>query len=706
MIDCKCPLYSPAAYREAGVQITGAGNAGWTLRFGGHRYDLEFAGGALRNTYFGPDFAGAVEAVPDHRQNADQLRLTRPEAAVYLGRNRDRVFWRAVSAERSAGRLRLTLEAEAIRAELDFYLDDATGTLRRCTRLTATAATDVELSGALSLSLTIGEPVRRATWLSGRWANETQVRSIVPDGTPLLLESRSGKTGFEYQPYLALETASGTTVIELMWSGNWHLNCRTRDADCLVAGGLPEAGFRHVLAAGETLELPEALVTRVAGDLDLATRRLHDARRKLQAGEPGPVPVQFNSWYPYPGDPAVGDMKRLAETAQGLGCEVFVLAGGWYVNEADPAGDDPWQATGDWLVNPRLFPNGLEELADHCRRIGIRFGIWFEPEGIGHSSALRRRHPEWHHWIDGRPPDPAGRAILNLGVPEARAHVRDAMLGIVRRTGATWIKWDFNADLVSGGWAGGTPAALRQKDPIVAHYQGLYQLQEELRAGAPGLVLEMCASGGGRFDGRILRHADTQWMSDQSDPLRNLAIHFGSQRAHPAKFCNDWLIAWPAAAHQPHGGSEPDRRGDFLFRLRVAMLGSFGVSARLQDWTAAEIAACRAHIGWYRQYARPVIESGDQYLLTEAPPLDGNGDWAAVWYAAKDGSGGVGTLFRLNGADARRDFRLPGLDPDAAYRLIEYGGEARELRGATLATGVPFTIALPYRSIAFRVERV
>jgi alpha-galactosidase len=677
-------------------------DAGWTIRFGGNRYDLGFSNGALRNPYFGPDFAGPLAIVADHHQNFDQLRETRPEAAVFVGANRDRVLWDSAAAQRTADGLSLTLTSPQLSARLDFLCDDATGALRR--RTTLTARETVELRGALSFSLMVGEPVRRVTYLTGAWAHDTQVRSIAPDFTSLLLESRSGKTGFEFQPYIALETATGVTVVELLWSGNWHIHARTRADDAIIAGGLPE-GTSVRLGPGETLELPEAIII-TAGDLNAATQKLHDLRRRLQVGDLGRIPVQFNSWYPFPGDPAVGDMKRLASTALELGAEVFVLDGGWHVNESDPVRDDPWQSTGDWHANPRLFPNGLRELSDHCHKIGIGFGIWFEPEGIGYSSGLRTRHPEWHHWINGRAPAADKRAILHLGVPEARAHVRDVMLRIIRDTGATWVKWDFNADLVSGGWPAGTPDALARKDPVLAHYEGLYQLQEELRAAVPDLVLEMCASGGGRFDGRILRHAHTNWMSDQANPLKNLSIHFGSQLAHPARFCNDWLIAWPPAEHVRHGGSNPDLRGDLKFRLRGAMLGTFGLSSRLELWSADEIATAREHIAWYKDKARDVIAAGDQYLLTEAPPLNGEGDWAAAWYAAKDSSRGVGYFFRLEGERAERTFALDGLDPDATYEIVFHDGESQRRSGSELARGLAVRIAQAFGSAAVSATRV
>jgi alpha-galactosidase len=693
------------------MEISSEADGGrWTIRFGGNRFDLGFANGALRNTYFGPDVSGPVAAVPEHHQNFDQLRETRPEGAVFIGPNRDRVFWDNATAEATADGLVLTLLSPLLTARLEFVFDDATGSVRRKTTLIATEGVDIR--GALSFSVLLGEPVSRMTYLTGEWGHETQVRSIEPDHTSLLLESMSGKTGFEFHPYVALETATGTVIAELLWSGNWHIHARTRAADAIIAGGLSGSGTDIRLKPGENLELPEAIVLRVAGDLTAATHKLHDLRRMLQVGDVDRIPVQFNSWYPYSGDPTSEKMIALADVAHGLGCEVFVLDAGWYTNDGEPQSDDLWHSTGDWAVHRGRFPAGLEELSAHCRKIGIGFGIWFEPEGIGAHARLRQTHPEWMHWVHGRAPDPAKRAILNLGIPAARTWVRDRMLSLLERTEAAWVKWDFNTDLVSGGWSPDTPVELKRLDPVVEHVRGVYKLQREIREAMPGLILEMCASGGGRFDGALLRHAHINWMSDQWQAVKNLAIHFGSQLAHPAKLCNDWLIDWPKPAPDARQSADPtlewrwDARGDLRFRLRVAMLGTLGLSSKLDLWTSEEIETARAHVAWYKSRARDVVAAGDQYLLTPAPPLSGEGDWAAIWYAAKDRSRGVGYFFRLEGESAERTFALAGLDPKAAYEVAFLDGGSERRTGTELAKGLMVRIGETFGSAAVAVTRV
>jgi alpha-galactosidase len=669
----------------------------WTVRFAGNRHDLSFEDGALRTTYFGPDFVGAVPTTADHHQNFDQLRESRPEGAVFLGPNRDRVFWEAARPEQTPAGLRIELASSSLTARLDFEYSDATGALLRRTSLRASRSEPVDIRGALSFSVLLGERVSRMTYLTGAWAHETQVRSIEPDFTSLELQSRSGKTGFEFHPYLALETDTGTTIVELLWSGNWHIHARTRGADTILAGGLPDT-FQSRLQAGETLDLPEAIVLRATGDLNLATQRLHDFRRGRQIADVARIPVQFNSWYPYSGDPTAEKMIALADVAKGMGCEMFVLDAGWYTSDGEPQSDDLWHSTGEWAVHKGRFPNGVEELSDHCRRIGIGFGIWFEPEGIGAHAKLREAHSEWMHWIHGLPPDPTKRAILNLGIPAAREWVRERILAVLRRTQATWMKWDFNADLVAGGWSEGAPEALKQRDPVLEHVRGVYLLQREIREAMPDLILEMCASGGGRFDGELLRNAHVNWMSDQWQAIKNLAIHFGSQLAHPAKLCNDWLINWPKPSNDDPRATDAslewrwDERGDLRFRLRVAMLGTFGLSSKLDLWTPEEVELARQHIAWFKDNARDVIETGNQYLLTDPPPLSGHGDWAGIWYASKDGSRGVGYFFRLEGKEEEQRFGLEGLRPEATYEVAFLDGGMRKLSGKELADGIDIAI--------------
>jgi alpha-galactosidase len=207
----------------------------------------------------------------------------------------------------------------------------------------------------------------------------------------------------------------------------------------------------------------------------------------------------------------------------------------------------------------------------------------------------------------------------------------------------------------------------------------------------------MCAGGGGRFDAATIAHSHTNWMSDQVSPVKNLAIHFGSQLAHCAVACNDWLICWPPEHHYGYLASFPGP-GDLAFRTRVAMLGSFGVSAAVEEWSPADVAVVATHADVYRRCVRPLIHHGNQYRLTEQPPFDGQGDWAAMWYAAKNGLAGALFAFRLAQGEPRRSFALPGLIPDMLYAVEMVGGGTAKIRGTDLANGLAVTCPAPFTS--------
>jgi alpha-galactosidase len=186
-----------------------------------------------------------------------------------------------------------------------------------------------------------------------------------------------------------------------------------------------------------------------------------------------------------------------------------------------------------------------------------------------------------------------------------------------------------------------------------------------------------------------------------------LAIHFGSQLAHPPEQCNDWLVEWP-----PHEGQHDPLRatggeqGDLAFRTRVAMLGSFGISAPVEKWSDIDIAVFQMHAAWYKEKVRPIISAADQYLLTEAPPLDGNGDWAAIWYVLPDSTRGTLFAFRLASGAPASTFSLQGLDPASTYTLQSPEGWSTIATGAKLAEGLSVTADAAFRSVLLSVEKI
>lgn len=664
-------------------------------------YEIVLAGPVLMCRCFPLDAAAAP--LPP-RMLLDDL------AIVRAGTDDQAVNWDGASvAWTNAHIMRIGLRARTLplAAEVTFTLDPETDILCQDTTLRHTGdGPPIPIGTTLGCCFSVEERVHAVIHLSGAWTQETQIRGLRMSNAPITMESRTGKTGFGYQPYVALRAPRTTWLCQLHWPANWRLEVEPLGQGALIEGGINAWRFRHRLRPGKTLSLPRALFGRIDGRMNASTQRLHDWRNRHRPDPDRPIPVQFNSWYRYFGEPSAAAINPVIPLAAQLGCEAFVLDAGWYRPDDDDSDAEWFDRTGDWRISQTRFPDGLRPIAAVCRTHGLIFGLWFEPEVIGTLSSIRRQHPEWLHHLDDQPPAPGERAVLHLGVPDAWQHAFDRMAEIIRSADVGWVKWDFNADLFAGGWAPGLPEDLTDEDPLVAHYRGVHRLQDAIRAAFPDLILEMCASGGGRMDGALLSHAHVNWISDQPGPLRKLAIHFGSQLAHPAVTCNDWLVEWPPGNIPGYDDADDELRhlGDLPFRLRVAMLGSFGLSARVDQWAEADLAVARDHIGFYRRHLRPVIQHGRQYLLTMPPAPDGSGDWAAIWYTRRDRLGGVLLAFRLSGAETTRTFRLPGLDRSRRYHVRRF--EDHDWTGLPDPLNQGLSIHLPqtFSSALLRVE--
>ena len=182
-----------------------------------------------------------------------------------------------------------------LEAELLFEIDASTGLLIRNTVLHHRGdGPDVDIAATLGFWYGVHQPIDDVRYLAGAWAQETQVQHS-DSATPLVLESRAGKTGFAFQPYLALSTKTSTYLCQIFWSGNWALQVEPGADGAVVLGGLNNWQFRCRLTAdgNNALRLPTVLFGRFDGDLNAATQHLHNYRRKhrpeSRTSDPGAV---------------------------------------------------------------------------------------------------------------------------------------------------------------------------------------------------------------------------------------------------------------------------------------------------------------------------------------------------------------------------------------------------------------------------------
>lgn len=500
--------------------------------------------------------------------------------------------------------------------------------------------------------------------VSGRWIGEFQLNRIAWTPGIHLREARTGRSGQEHPPYLILDgagctnTAGFAQALHYAWSGGHRM----------VAEELPDGRrqiqFGHATGAEttpatrfETAEL--VALTSTAGLNGIAATFQRDIRdRVVQLPDPArPRPVHYNCWEAIYFRHNLRDLTEIADRAAALGAERFVLDDGWFGRR-----DDDTTSLGDWVIDRRKWPDGLTPLIDHVHRLGMTFGLWFEPEMVNPDSDLMRAHPDWRlgpaDQVTGR-----NQMALDMARPEVRDYLFECIAAILRDHAIDYIKWDHNRLL-----------------PVVdaAQARGTYALLSRLRAAFPKVEIESCASGGGRVDAGILAHTHRVWLSDSNDALERLRMQ------------HDAALFLPSAVTGSHVGPRKShtsgRELPMSFRAWVAAQRHMGFEMDLRELTGEEAATLSRVTAWYRAN-RDWMMAGTLHRLDSDDPAV-----TAEMQIAADGGRFV-AFAGVSGTSAQqlpRPLRLTGLDPAALYRveLANPEDRAKQSRGpVALKTG-------------------
>lgn len=520
--------------------------------------------------------------------------------------------WQATGDPRGA-----VLEAEdpvaglRLAIHLDAY--DA-GTIGMRTVLINESDAPYTLDRCMAASLLVPQGPGTIHSLHGMWGREFHRRAEPLPHAVWLQESRRGRTSHDRSPGLFVEAGGVVSGIHLGWSGNHVLAVDSiDDGQRLVhAGELFEPGEVR-LAPGAAYESPQAFLT-VAPTLDEAARAFRDTVRQEVVRFPDPAkprPVTFNTWEGnyFSHDPA--HLLAQAEAAARLGIERFVLDDGWFGRR-----DSDHSSLGDWTVDPRKYPHGLGPLVDGVRRLGMEFGLWFEPEMVNPDSDLFRAHPEWALQVEGRPPLLARhQLVLDLSRPEVTDYLFERMDAVLSAYPISYVKWDMNRDITHPGNCDGRPATARQT-------RAVHALMARIRGAHPHVEIEACASGGGRADYGVLRHTHRIWTSDGTDGFERLEIQRGASLFFPPEILGAHISATP--------NHQTGRRHSLAFRAVVALAYHLGVELdplTLDPDEAEELA------GWIALHKRlrPLLHvPGAEFQLE---PQDGRYVWGA---AARD----------------------------------------------------------------------
>jgi alpha-galactosidase len=552
------------------------------------------------------------------------------------------------------------------------------------------------------------------TYLAGRWGAETQLRQVNLDQGKFQIESRHGATSHQFNPWFAV-SATGQAdeqhgeiwFGELAWSGSWKIAAEVNAAGHLeIAGGIHDFDFAWHLGPGESFATPMFVGGFSNAGLGEASRKLH----AYQIAEvlPGSAatalrPVIYNSWYATEFNINVGQQIELAKRAKALGVELFVIDDGWFGKR-----DNDRAGLGDWTPSKTKFPQGLKPLTDAVHGMGMKFGIWVEPEMVNPDSDLYRQHPDWVYYFPNRPrTEQRHQLMLNFARPDVAQHIYSVLDALLTGNDIDFIKWDMNRHIMEPGWMDAPPE--QQREMWVRHVLAVYDIIDRLRAKHPLVLWESCSGGGGRADLGILHRTDQVWTSDNTDPLDRLLIQDGYTHAYAPKTEVGWVTDNPDGVN---GRSTP-----LAFRFHTAMLGTLGVGGNLLKWSESEASEAAWYIAEYKQI-RPLVQEGRLYRLRGpresvvsisggtygVPPLGGSGNdgfWAFEYVGADQSSAVLLSFLRSsqlgNGLPA---IRFQGLKPGARYHV-----ESRQPDKASRAidTQVLSGVALMERGLQLRM---
>ncbi|KUN03096.1 alpha-galactosidase [Streptomyces yokosukanensis] len=585
-------------------------------------------------------------------------RFVRPALSVRTDERRG-TQWSFRAHETEAGELRLRFDDDGLAVTLHYRMRG--DVVERWVTVANGAHARVELLRADAATWTL--PDRdgwRLSQLHGRWAAESRLTTAPLTYGEHVIGSRRGHTGHQHLPWAALDTDATEEHGEvygcaLGWSGSWRIAvAQLPDARVQITGGAgyDDSGLLS-LRPGESYTTPVFAGLWSDGGFGGASRTWHAYQRAhVIPDAERDRPVLFNSWEATNFAISEEQQLALARRAAEIGVELFVVDDGWFgARTSDRAG------LGDWAPNPDRFPQGLKPLADQVHGLGMRFGIWVEPEMVNPDSDLYRAHPDWVQYQAGRKrTELRHQLVLNLAREDVQEYLWEQLDTLLSGAPIDYVKWDFNRCFTDAGWPG-EPYPQRL---WVDHVRALYALLDRLRAAHPQVAFESCSGGGGRIDLGVLSRTDQVWTSDNTDPLDRLAIQHGFTQIHPARVMAAWVTDSPNT--QLNG-----RVSSLRFRFVSAMAGVLGVGGDLTEWSGEELAEARQWVQLYKEI-RPLVQHGELYRLR--PPA---GALSAVQYVRGQETVVLAWLQAQSHGEPVPALRLRGLDPAASYECRETG---------------------------------
>lgn len=577
--------------------------------------------------------------------------------------------------------LKITLKdrVEEIYVTLFYGIFEKKNIITRAASIENRSGKNMVLKRALSLGLDFMEGDMDLIHFYGKHAGERQFeRRNLPHGITEISSSR-GTSSHHHNPFVILcdrdttEDFGNAYGISFIYSGGFRIQMEKDQVDGIrLVCGIDDEEFLWKLAPGESFVTPEAALSYSENGLTALSDQFQKAYHANLIRSPWKDkkrPTLVNNWEAtYFGFDAEKLLKIAGEAAD-LGLDMLVLDDGWFGKR-----DDDNSGLGDWFVNEKKLGCTMKELVDRVNALGLKFGIWLEPEMVSEDSELYRMHPDWVLQIPGREPNRSrNQLVLDLSRKEVREYMKKFINDTLSCANISYVKWDMNRS-VDNVYSAADPTlsqgAVRHK-----YVLGLYEVMEDMLTRHPDLLLEGCSGGGGRFDAGMLYYAPQIWCSDNTDAIERLRIHYGTSFGYPMSSVSAHVSVCPN--HQ-NGRVTP-----FKTRGICAMQGSFGYELDLSKLSEEDKAEARRQITVYNENWE-LFQSGSYYRLNS--PME-NHDYTAWSYVSKDQrKASLSVIYTdLHGNPKPVRVKLKGLKKDASYDVdgTVYTGAAL-MRGGLL----------------------
>ena len=411
-------------------------------------------------------------------------------------------------------------------------------------------------------------------WLTlhGSWARERQIERKKLGYGKQSVGSVRGESSHQEHPFIAwmdpdtTQTQGDVYAMHFVYSGNFQAQIEKSQFESIrVTMGINAEDFCWKLKQGECFTAPEVVLTFSSEGMGNMTRNLHDFYRDHMIRSKYTHmkrPILINNWEATYFDFNTEKLLSIAKRASELGIEMLVMDDGWFGHRNDDS-----TSLGDWFVNEEKITGGLKYLVDEVNKLGLKFGIWMEPEMISPDSKLYEQHPDWAIAIPGRTATLSrNQYVLDLSRKEVRDYVYCMISNILHSANIEYVKWDMNRQLSDMG-SYELPAD-RQGELYHRYVLGVYELQERLITEFPDLLLENCSGGGARFDPGMLYYSPQIWCSDDTDAVERLKIQEGTALMYPLSAMGAHISVCP---NHTVGRNTP-----FETRGNVALAGTFG----------------------------------------------------------------------------------------------------------------------------------